>query len=81
MQFTFDIPSDANVRIDFDLPEEIESSYTEQSLSGTYRILINEETVAERRLLVEVPKEKGFFSRLWKRIKSFFQKDKEEEEE
>ena len=67
-----DLPKSSVTEFVQTFPQEIRSDVEDQDLSGTIAVTMDGNVIYQRDLMVVVPREPSFFSRLWMRIKKLF---------
>ena len=69
---TMDIPNDANVVRELNMVSNIETSLEPVTFSTPFTIKVDDKVIYEKFINVTIPREKSFFARLIKRVKSLF---------
>lgn len=73
--FTLDIPEEWQTSITCSLPDEVTAAYKEQEVTGALIVKGGDKVLYTRNYTITIPREKNFFARQWKHIRSWFSKD------
>lgn len=74
-ELTLDIPEEWQTSITCSLPDEVTTTYEEQEVTGALIVKGGDKVLYTRNYTITIPREKNFFARQWKHIKSWFSKD------
>ncbi len=73
--FILDIPEEWQTSIACSLPDEVTTTYEDQEITGSLIVKGGDKVLYTNDYTVTIPRERNFFARQWKHIRSWFSKD------
>ena len=74
-EFTLDLPEEWKTSVTCSLPDEVTTDFKEQEVTGALIVKGGDKVLYTKDFTITIPRERNFFARQWKRIKSWFSKD------